>query len=126
MHTARGLGLDHVVHVLSCILDQGLGGSYRNFKHWHHASQAVLVHQLSKRLSQNPFKKNRGRVSRVAFHPSKPFFFVATQNHVRIYNLAKQVRRALVELLERWFGAGTLYMIGRAVASWQRGMASDR
>ncbi len=52
----------------------------------------MLVHQLSKRSSQNPFKKNRGRVQRVAFHPTKPFFFVATQNHVRIYNLAKQVR----------------------------------
>mmetsp|Transcript_31118 Transcript_31118/g.69148 ORF Transcript_31118/g.69148 Transcript_31118/m.69148 type:complete len:730 (-) Transcript_31118:537-2726(-) len=53
-------------------------------------TQAVLVHQLSKRVTQNPFRKNRGRVQRVAFHPTKPFFFVATQNHVRIYNLAKQ------------------------------------
>lgn len=44
--------------------------------------QAVLVHQLSKRASQNPFRKNKGQVQRVAFHPSKPFFFVATQNHV--------------------------------------------
>lgn len=52
--------------------------------------QAVLVHQLSKQTSQNPFRRNRGRVVRTAFHPSKPFFFVATQNHVRIYNLAKQ------------------------------------
>ncbi|KXZ47270.1 hypothetical protein GPECTOR_36g122 [Gonium pectorale] len=53
-------------------------------------TQAVVVHQLSKRASQNPFRKNRGRVVRVAFHPSKPFFFVATQNHVRVYNLAQQ------------------------------------
>jgi len=55
------------------------------------AVQSVLVHQLSKRATQNPFRKNRGRVMRVAFHPSKPFFFVATQNTIRIYNLAKQV-----------------------------------
>ncbi|KAI8473407.1 MAG: NUC169 domain-containing protein [Monoraphidium minutum] len=54
------------------------------------ATQSVLVHQLSKRASQNPFRKNRGRVTRAAFHPVKPFFFVATQNHVRVYNLAKQ------------------------------------
>ncbi|GLC45419.1 Ribosome bioproteinsis protein 1 [Pleodorina starrii] len=53
-------------------------------------TQAVVVHQLSRGASQNPFRKNRGRVVRVAFHPSKPFFFVATQNHVRVYNLAKQ------------------------------------
>lgn len=54
------------------------------------ATQAVLVHQLSRHSTQNPFRKNRGRVQRVAFHPLKPFFFVATQNAVRIYNLAKQ------------------------------------
>ncbi|KAG2483393.1 hypothetical protein HYH03_017745 [Edaphochlamys debaryana] len=53
-------------------------------------TQAVVVHQLSKAASQNPFRKNRGRVVRVAFHPAKPFLFVATQNHVRVYNLAKQ------------------------------------
>ena len=52
--------------------------------------QAVLVHQLRKKATQNPFRKNKGRVVRVAFHPAKPFFFVATQNSVRIYNLAKQ------------------------------------
>ena len=57
---------------------------------WHQCVQAVLVHQLSKKATQNPFRKNRGRVVQVAFHPGKPFFFVATQNHVRIYNLAKQ------------------------------------
>ena len=52
--------------------------------------QAVMIHQLSKQATQNPFRKNRGRVQRVLFHPSKPFLLVATQHHVRIYNLAKQ------------------------------------
>lgn len=68
------------------------------------ALQAVLVHQLSKGSSQNPFRKNRGRVSRVLFHPTKPFFFVAAQNHVLLYNLAKQV---CVQLL-RWIKTGVL------------------
>ena len=54
------------------------------------SSQAVLVHQLSKQASQAPFRKNRGRVVAVAFHPGKPFLFVATQNSVRVYNLAAQ------------------------------------
>lgn len=49
-----------------------------------------MVHQLSKHTTQNPFRKNRGRVVRVLFHPFKPFLFVATQNHVRVYNLAQQ------------------------------------
>ncbi|KAK9795607.1 hypothetical protein WJX73_008137 [Symbiochloris irregularis] len=53
-------------------------------------TQAILVHQLSRQLTQNPFRKNKGRVVKVEFHPSKPFFFVATHNHVRVYNLVKQ------------------------------------
>lgn len=53
-------------------------------------TKSVLVHQLSKGSSQNPFRKNRGIVTRAMFHPTKPFFFVATQQAVRIYNLAKQ------------------------------------
>ncbi|KAK6491307.1 ribosome biogenesis protein bop1 isoform X1 [Huso huso] len=50
----------------------------------------VLIHQLSKRRSQNPFRKNKGLVQCVAFHPSRPAFFVATQRYVRVYNLIKQ------------------------------------
>lgn len=53
-------------------------------------TQSVLVHQLSKRSSQCPFRKNKGRVTRTLFHPTKPFFFVATDNHVRVYNLVAQ------------------------------------
>lgn len=53
-------------------------------------TKAVLVHQLSRGATQNPFRKNRGRVVRALFHPNKPFFFVATQQAVRVYNLAKQ------------------------------------
>ncbi|KAF1795553.1 WD repeat BOP1/Erb1 [Phytophthora cactorum] len=51
---------------------------------------AVLIHQLSKRKTQNPFQKSVGQVQCVLFHPSKPFFFHATQRHVRVYNLVKQ------------------------------------
>lgn len=53
-------------------------------------TRAVLVHQLTRGVSQNPFRKNRGRVVRALFHPTKPFFFVATQQAIRVYNLAKQ------------------------------------
>jgi ribosome biogenesis protein ERB1 len=54
------------------------------------ATMSVVVHQLSKQVSQNPFRKNRGRITCTTFHPTKPLFLVATQNNVRIYNLAKQ------------------------------------
>ncbi|KAH9507709.1 Ribosome biogenesis protein 1 [Bulinus truncatus] len=53
-------------------------------------SHAVLIHQLSKRQTQAPFAKPKGLVQRVSFHPLHPYFFVATQQHVRIYNLVKQ------------------------------------
>lgn len=41
-------------------------------------SQAsVWIHQVSRRHSQAPFKKVRGKVQLVLFHPMKPCFFVA-------------------------------------------------
>lgn len=69
---------------------------------------SVWIHQTSKRHSQAPFKKVKGSVQRVAFHPLKPHFFVAvrrisfsiltlpietcqqTQRYVRIYDLSAQ------------------------------------
>lgn len=63
-------------------------------------TQAVLVHQLSKGATQNPFRRNRGRVTSVLFHPAKPFLFVATQNSIRIYDLMRQA------LAKRLLGGG--------------------
>ncbi|XP_062846345.1 ribosome biogenesis protein bop1 [Trichomycterus rosablanca] len=54
------------------------------------SSLQVVIHQVSKRRTQNPFRKNKGMVQCVSFHPIRPYFFVATQRYVRIYNLIKQ------------------------------------
>ncbi len=52
---------------------------------------AVLIHQLSKANSQQPFSKNKGdEIQCACFHPSKPFLFVASKQHIRIYHLVKQ------------------------------------
>ncbi|CCO27301.1 Ribosome biogenesis protein ERB1 AltName: Full=Eukaryotic ribosome biogenesis protein 1 [Rhizoctonia solani AG-1 IB] len=51
---------------------------------------AVWIHQTSKRHSQAPFRKVKGAVQCVLFHPTKPHFFVATQRYVRLYDLAAQ------------------------------------
>ena len=51
--------------------------------------QAVLVHQLSKRVSQTPFRKNKGRLVDCAFHPSKPFLFLASQHQVPLFNCVR-------------------------------------
>jgi ribosome biogenesis protein ERB1 len=51
---------------------------------------AVLIHQLSKGISQQPFSKAKGEAQLACFHPNKPFLFVASQQHVRVYHLVKQ------------------------------------
>jgi ribosome biogenesis protein ERB1 len=51
---------------------------------------AIMIHQLSRGHSQSPFSKSLGSIQAVVFHPNKPFFFVATQRHVRVYNLMRQ------------------------------------
>jgi ribosome biogenesis protein ERB1 len=52
---------------------------------------AVLIHQLSKVASQQPFGKMKGEAQLACFHPQKPFLFVASKEHVRVYHLVKQV-----------------------------------
>jgi ribosome biogenesis protein ERB1 len=62
----------------------------------------VYVHQLSRRHSQTPFRKHIADVQCTAFHPSRPFFFVATMQHIRVYSLAT---RSIVQKLTprvRW------------------------
>lgn len=59
---------------------------------------AVLIHQLSKANSQQPFSKNKGdEIQCACFHPSKPFLFVASKQNIRVYHLVKQamVKRLL-------------------------------
>ncbi|XP_022740823.1 ribosome biogenesis protein BOP1 homolog [Durio zibethinus] len=53
-------------------------------------SRAILIHQLSKKLTQKlPFKLHGLPVSSV-FHPTRSIFFVATKKIVRVYDLLKQ------------------------------------
>ncbi|CAL1272593.1 unnamed protein product [Larinioides sclopetarius] len=52
--------------------------------------RSIVIHQLSKFRSQVPFQKLKGNVQCVLFHPLRPFFFVATQKHIKMYNLMKQ------------------------------------
>jgi len=51
-------------------------------------------------------------VQRVLFHPEKPIFFVATQNNIRIYNLAKsQLMKKLLSPM-RWISSMHLHPTG--------------
>nr|XP_018906678.1 PREDICTED: ribosome biogenesis protein BOP1 homolog [Bemisia tabaci] len=53
-------------------------------------NRSVLIHQLSNRRSQIPFSKSKGIIQCVLFHPIIPYFFVATQRNIRVYDLVKQ------------------------------------
>lgn len=67
-------------------------------------ASSVLIHQLSKGNSQQPFSKAKGEAQLACFHPNKPFLFVASQQHVRVYHLVKQSmvkRKYLVWLMHR-------------------------
>ncbi|KAJ2591865.1 Ribosome biogenesis protein erb1, partial [Coemansia sp. RSA 1804] len=59
-------------------------------------ASSVLIHQVSKHKSQHPFRRLKGVVQNIRFHPTRPWFVVSTQRYVRIYNLMQQ---ALVKTL---------------------------
>lgn len=54
------------------------------------ANRSVSIHQLSKHVSQSPFRKSKGIIMDAKFHPFKPQLFVASQRYVRIYDLQAQ------------------------------------
>lgn len=60
-------------------------------------TDTVMIHQLSKRLSQMPFRKSKGLIQQVMFHPTAQILFVVTQRSVRIYNLSeKKIEKRLI------------------------------
>ncbi|KAL0230401.1 hypothetical protein PCE1_003961 [Barthelona sp. PCE] len=50
----------------------------------------VVFHHLSSGRSQNPFDKIPGMLEAIAFHPSRPEFFVANRQHVYHFDLEQQ------------------------------------
>jgi len=50
---------------------------------------SLLIHQLSKISTQQPFTRKKDIVNAI-FHPKKPFLFVAYERYVKIFHLVKQ------------------------------------
>ncbi|XP_070777806.1 ribosome biogenesis protein bop1 isoform X2 [Enoplosus armatus] len=71
----------------------------------HSSHLQVFIHQVSRRRSQNPFRKNKGLVQSVSFHPVRPYFFVATQRSIRIYNLVKQEMTKKLQANSKWISS---------------------
>lgn len=99
---------DNMASIVSWLQDDKLEGiRLRHFKmvssvEWHRRgdylstvmpageSRAILMHQLSKKLSHRiPFKLHGLPVSSV-FHPTRSIFFVSTKKNIRVYDLLKQ------------------------------------
>lgn len=69
------------------------------------ASKSVHVHRLSQRTSQAPFRKCKDQIQAAVFHPSKPFIFIASQRHIRIYNLIKQQIAKKLQAGVKWISS---------------------
>ena len=68
-------------------------------------TSAVAIHTLSKHLTQLPFRRLKGVAQSAQFHPSKPFFFVATQRMIRSYDLSKQELLKIIQPGARWISS---------------------
>jgi len=65
-------------------------------------NSSVLIHQISKHSSQSPFKKSKGIIMDVKFHPFKPQIIVCSQRYIRIYDLSKQLLIKKLQPGARW------------------------
>ncbi|XP_023804233.1 ribosome biogenesis protein BOP1-like [Cyanistes caeruleus] len=72
----------------------------------------VLIHQSSRRRSQDPFRKNPGRIQCVRFHPLRPYFLVASQRSVRIYNLLRQELSKKLQSGCQWISSMAVHPAG--------------
>lgn len=75
-------------------------------------NRSVLISQISKRRSQLPFTKTKGLVQCILFHPTKPYLFVATQRHVRMYDLVKQTLLKKLLTNSKWISSMAIHMGG--------------
>ncbi|KAI9158829.1 Ribosome biogenesis protein ERB1 [Paramyrothecium foliicola] len=66
---------------------------------------SVIIHTLSKHLSQVPFRRLPGLAQTAHFHPSRPLFFVATQRMIRCYDLQRQELIKVVQPGARWISS---------------------
>jgi ribosome biogenesis protein ERB1 len=62
----------------------------------------VYIHSLSRLIHQTPFSKIKGNINSTSFHPTKPYFLVATNSNIFVYNLQKQVRNYTFYLNRKW------------------------
>ncbi|KAI6204008.1 Ribosome biogenesis protein BOP1-like protein [Aphelenchoides besseyi] len=67
--------------------------------------KTVYIHRISTCSSQKPFSKPKGQVQQVLFHPTKPQFFVATMQYIRLYDLAKCTLLKKISTGTKWLSS---------------------
>nr|MBE5724372.1 putative ribosome biogenesis protein BOP1-like protein [Cucujiformia] len=72
-------------------------------------NRSIVISQISRRMSQLPLGKSKGIIQCVLFHPTKPYFFVATQRHVRIYDLVKQTMLKKLVTNAKWISSMSIH-----------------
>lgn len=75
-------------------------------------STAIAIHTLSKHQTQHPFKRLKGLAQTATFHPSKPLFFIATRQRIRIYDLQQQKLEKELQPGARWISSISLHPLG--------------
>ncbi|MCJ1338214.1 Ribosome biogenesis protein erb1 [Bachmanniomyces sp. S44760] len=75
-------------------------------------SRSIAIHTLSKHQTQLPFRKLKGLAQTALFHPSKPYFFVATQRTIRSYDLARQELLKIITPGARWISSMDMHPAG--------------
>mmetsp|Transcript_22328 Transcript_22328/g.43433 ORF Transcript_22328/g.43433 Transcript_22328/m.43433 type:complete len:536 (+) Transcript_22328:1-1608(+) len=73
---------------------------------------SVQIHRVTRCRTHVPFSKSKGFVQQVAFHPNKPFFFVVTKRHIRVYNLVKQEMVKKMTCPARWISSISIHPAG--------------
>lgn len=81
------------------------------------SNASVLVHQLSKHVTQSPFKRAKGLVQDAKFHPFRPHLYVASQRYVRIYNLAAQTMVKRLQPGVKWLSTFDIHPQGENVVT---------
>ncbi|KAI9168472.1 Ribosome biogenesis protein erb1 [Blastocladiella emersonii ATCC 22665] len=76
---------------------------------------AVQIHQLSRKQTQQPFKKNKGLVITAQFHPTRPHLFIATQRYVRVYDLQQQTLLKKLMSGAKWISSMDIHPAGENV-----------
>ena len=96
------------------------------------ATRSVLIHQLFKWGLQVSFDRTKGRLQFVLFQPIRPNLFMATQNHVRIYDLVRQEQTKKLMSGAKWNSSTIIQRIRDSILTrsnnktWQYVVRFDR